>query len=832
MKNSLFKRVFATVASVPLALSQCLTYTSYAVTNDSVQSTAENTESSEKEVYTLKDNLLYIAPGQTESTWYSAFYAELVAIGNKNNNKANTIAKETIANAILNHSGKYSGKAQLVIDMLSEDGVQYTISNNGDITVTGKIVNPDLSAFMDAGKVISLDDSMKELAEKYGAPEIAEADFSSVDFSGTYEVVIEGSDLANGYTMDVKAKYTANTAVNGKTVFAAGDAGDFALAKFNEIKAIAYASIDSANLPADVTAKAKADFDSKFSKYEGWINKANNNKDKVYTVERSASSPNMKSLIETINDYIDNGKYSDKIDKVEDKFNREINIPATVTDIMNNSYVADLYDVVMNEINKISVNYNIDITTADIASFADNDLYGLTATAKQGTYTLTGDFPDDEVADSVKHMVATVEVGDIYNADDILATVGLRIYRDPVTTTSTTSSTTTTDSTTTTTTTVSTDSETETTTTTTVTSETETGTETTTTETSATGSETGTETTTTETSATGSETGTETVTTETSATGSETGTETVTTETSATGSETGTGTVTTETSATGSETGTGTVTTETSATGSETGTGTVTTETSATGSETGTETTTTGSGSGLVLAGEVESLTVSVETASYGFYYSYEEEFHKDQVGDNLVLHITYVDEDLADEDKTIDFGFASTPNEMFTVGDEDFKYDAVLTYAGPTVSDSTGKVVLTEGDALKTADGSDASVEVYIGYLGDVNLDYYVDAVDGTQVLTYYAVLSTGGTVDTAQLGYSDLIDGPTSIYDDFAAFLGDPNQSDVGEVKDNWKATKADRMVDANDATAIQMYYSLLATEDEFTIGDRDGWDEIFNS
>ena len=807
MKNSLFKRAFATVAAVPLALSQCLTYTSYAVTNDSVQSKAENTDSSEKEAYTLKDNLLYIAPDQVESTWYSAFNAELVAIGNANPN--GYVKKETISNAILNHAGNSKERAELLLKLLSDEDIKYVISPTGDITITGKIVNFDSTDLTDDMRR-PLIDIMKELAEKYNVPQIANPDFSVVDFSGTYQIVIEGSDLANGHKFDVKAKYIANTPVNGKTEFAVGDAADFILAKVDEVKSVAYLTIDASGLSADEAKKAKADFDAKFTKYENWINKVKNNQDKINTFNRKVSSPNMKSLIETINNYIENNSYANK---VEDKLNKDLTIPATVADIMNNSFVVPIYEAVIKQINQTSVHYDVQISKDDIASFADYDLYNLTATAAAGTYTLTGDFPDDEVADSVKHMVATFEVGDIYNADGNLATVGFRIYREPVTTTTTTTtSSTTTTSTTTTTVTSGTDSDTD--------------TNTTTTTTSGTGSDTGTGTGTTTTSGTGSDTGTGTGTTTTSGTGSDTGTGTGTTTTSGTGSDTGTGTGTTTTSGTGSDTGTDTGTTTTSGTGSDTGTDTGTTTTSGTGSDTGTTTTTsTGSGTGtIVLDGVVKSWSVSVETSSYGFYYSHDEEFNKDQVGD-LVLHVVYETDET--KDIQIDYEFASTPAETFVKYDADFKYIANLNYAGSTIVDSNGTIVLTEGDALKTVDGSDAGVDVYIGYMGDVNLDYSINAVDASQTLGYYAETSTGKTPDQIILSISSsLVTDPDSIYDHFAAFLGDVKN----DVSDNWKAKKADRVIDAVDASNILSAYAYLSTGDA-EIGTAGLWDKVFS-
>ena len=819
MKNSLFKRVFATVASVPLALSQCLTYTSYAVTNDSVQSETRNTDSSEKEAYTL-DNLLYIAPGQIESTWYSAFNAELVAIGNKSNE--NYIAKDTIVNNVIKRAenfknGKFTDKAQLIVDMIDEDGIKYTISNTGDITVTGKIVNPDTSIlenyasnainkqfdkykaeYENAKKEMSekfnipveefdtFNVSKEELAEKYGVSleelnkysftkaDIAEKlgvteediadintfddiklpvfDFSSIDISGTYEIVIEGSDLANGSTFDVKAKYTANTAVNGKTVFAVGDITDFVLAKMNEVKSLAYAQIDASDIQA--TEEAKKIIDKKYNKIENWVNKAKNNQDKIKTAKRSVSSDKMAGVIEKINNYIENGKYSQKIDNIKDKLKDryDINIPAvpaTVADIMKNSYVADIFDMVMKEINKKAVNYSIEITKEDIAAFADNDLYGINASADSGTYILTGDFPDDQVAHSYKQMIASVEVGDMYNADANLAKVGLQIKRIPQTTTSTTSTTT---------------------------------------------------------------------------------TSSATTET------------TTVTSGTNSGTDSTTTTTETSGTGSGTDSTTTTTETSGTGSGTESTTTTNTTGSGIVLNGEVKRWSATVtadEEAGYAFYYSHEEEFEKAHISD-ITLNVVYTDD--STEDIKVDFAYASTPKETFTVGDLDFKYNVPLLYAGEQIIDETGRVILKDGDNLKTTDDKNATFEFYIGYMGDVNLNYKVDAVDASVVATYYALLSTmqsDGTLPTGDdiiLSTPDnaniKIDSPDSVYDNFAAFLADVNQSNgIVTPATNRQARKSIRMIDANDASAMASCYAKLSTIDcPYVLGQKELWDAFF--
>ena len=83
---------------------------------------------------------------------------------------------------------------------------------------------------------------------------------------------------------------------------------------------------------------------------------------------------------------------------------------------------------------------------------------------------------------------------------------------------------------------------------------------------------------------------------------------------------------------------------------------------------------------------------------------------------------------------------------------------------------------------------------------------------------LRYYTLLISGvggAAVDpyTLTLSTSALVDSPTSVYEEFAAFLSDVNS----ELSDNWKLTKADRNVDGVDATQILRYYTLVISNNE---------------
>ena len=231
----------------------------------------------------------------------------------------------------------------------------------------------------------------------------------------------------------------------------------------------------------------------------------------------------------------------------------------------------------------------------------------------------------------------------------------------------------------------------------------------------------------------------------------------------------------------------------------------------------------------MVLPGEVKSFSVAATADGEGFYYSYEKEFHKEQVS-GLTLNVLYADDTTGEINLIDKFDFEATPAEKFSTNNATFKYNVALVYSGDDIVDATGRVVLANGDTLKDSSGYDVSVVAYIGVRGDINLDNHADAVDATQAQMYYAVISAGnGTTENTKLSISNetLVTSPTSIYDQFAAFLGDVNQS-THVVEDNWKATKDKRQIDAVDATNISTYYAKVSNPDN-TDDDETIWNNI---
>lgn len=205
------------------------------------------------------------------------------------------------------------------------------------------------------------------------------------------------------------------------------------------------------------------------------------------------------------------------------------------------------------------------------------------------------------------------------------------------------------------------------------------------------------------------------------------------------------------------------------------------------------------------------------------YYYSIEEEFDKTQV-QNAKLHTIYV-EGYTDADgnkvnsKEIDkvedvsadrisFGDA-TPANTYKADNTSFKYDVSI---------------YVDGKAVKEAVGVPATIRAYIGVKGDANLDGYADAVDASQVLSYYTKVSGGKGAYDINLSQSALATNPRNEYEEFAAFLCDVNPDADPPV--TRLARKGDRILDAVDASQILRFYTLRSIEDNDAKSNKEVW------
>ena len=280
---------------------------------------------------------------------------------------------------------------------------------------------------------------------------------------------------------------------------------------------------------------------------------------------------------------------------------------------------------------------------------------------------------------------------------------------------------------------------------------------------------------------------------------------------------------TTTTSVTTTSTDTTTTTTAESTTSSTSSSTTDVPTTSSTSSSTSTTSTSTSQPADVTITTSIIKSYVTADTES-AYYLSIEDEFDKNQIT-NIVRHNRYTEGytvdgqtvitkegETTEEIKDITFGTA-TPSNTYKANNANFKYE-VPVYAN--------------GEVLKDIDGNDVKVTVYIALKGDANLDNLVDSNDASQVLAYYAKVSTNNTnVYDVNLSKSTLATTPTSEYEEFAAFLADVHFG--GEQAVERSAKKDKRLIDANDAAYILAYYARQSSADYAGKTDKEIWDEV---
>ena len=445
MKNSLFKRAVAAVATVPLALTQCLTCTSFAASTDAVKVTGDaiKAEASADTSVTL-DNMLYIAPDDADqkSDWNLTLSSALDKIVS-NGNTTGTLDITGFANALASRAGQYSDLAKAMFAQV--EGVAYRVTDDGDILVAAKVNNLAAALQSDVNK--ALGKRVKELADKYNAPELANIDFAKVDISGTVEVTIKTSELAGGtkFTVDV-----AFAAEDGKTYTVYDAINTYAAGKLAELKNTAYTTIDSIDgIDKDAV---KADVDAAMAEYVNMFNTATKNLGKVFTANRSKTDTNVAGLISAAKNYL------------KKNYNKTFT-GSTASEVLATNTVGGLYNNALAQINAAASPYTVDVDAATLGAFLDS-LTNVDYSIAGGVGSLSGRFEDAEkeavkayveaqgnvFVDSYKEITGVVDFGGIKAADASSVSVEVKriLVTETTTTTTTTSDTTTTTSTTTT----------------------------------------------------------------------------------------------------------------------------------------------------------------------------------------------------------------------------------------------------------------------------------------------------------------------------------------------------------------------------------------------
>ena len=482
MKNSLFKRAAAAMAAVPLALTQCLTVANAATIADSVSVVSTKTaDANSNTTFTLNEgvetSILYITPGiaegasddeyvqngnvfEKESNWNTRVNSALVNLG-KGSNNTGTINLDGIYEEALNRAGNYREVAENLISKIGP--VEYTVAEDGSILLTADVSN--ITPAFTKGGAKTIGGAMKDLAEKYNAPELRdEAIFSDIDISGHVSVLIHGEDLKDDTNISAEIVFVDN---NMKS-YAGTEILEYAASKFEEMKAAAKAACAEAGIDMD---DANKQIDDSVSFYMNKIKSAKSGLAKALKYNRTkdySESGNFAGFLADVNKRKARTRYANKKD-----------VPGSGVEIAGLPTVSKIYNELLTELNKAAAPNVVDITAEDLGAYLD-ELYDLNGTVSNGKGEATAKFADKEEADvrayfaeaypdyEITAIYKEVTVnGDITALSNGQITVGATLKRvvevQPIVTTTTT---TTTDTETTTTTTT-TDTETTTTTTTT-----------------------------------------------------------------------------------------------------------------------------------------------------------------------------------------------------------------------------------------------------------------------------------------------------------------------------------------------------------------------------
>ena len=784
MKKSFFKRALASFAVIPLALTQCLSYSFAATDESSVASAADSTDlSSAVNTNITLDSLLYINPdaeivnGVQTSEWNMNVYSMIINAG-QNGNGAVAIDPTSAIYLMSANAGAYKELIEVLAGEITETTCE--VKSDGRIVLNAKF--NDLSKSIAETVQNRVSKEVDAVAEKYPEADLTELkniDFSALgEIAGTITATVDASALQDSTTTPVT--YEINFSDVDHTNLTMTDALYYVLDKYDVAKEAVmntfenvFAEAQISGVDIDAATEMGKKINDIFFGYENHIVKALNIIATYTDPEFSAS----RSYADTTEALAGLKAWATK-KNMPNVANR---IPGTVTAGITKSAANDAFENFKNHLNaSVIAPAVLNMTTAEIGAFADNDMKDLEISVEAGILTIKAlNVTDKEQAElaaaleekglelvsSHKEITFTTNLNSKNTGSGEFTLDIIRVLetKDITTETTTTS--------------VTTGSETETTTV-------ATGSDVTSTTTEATGSDV--------TSTTTVATGSDVTSTTTKATGSDTDTTTSTTEVS----DTDTTTSTTE----GSDTDTTTTTTDVSGTD---------TTTTTDGSETTTTTTTTS----YVRAYVVAEVGTQVNAELTGYFFSHDNrEFSAGMLetlnvaGDFYLVeeyfdgtNTSTVQVSLADAlaAETISFNGA-TPAGTYDAN-SGFKYDIPMYY---------------KGEKLTADDGSAINLTAYIGVKGDVNLDGKVTPSDASTTLKYYAAVQTYNGTGNAK-DETILCPGAeyaSAEYQNLAALLADINVDEKNA--ENWSLTKSERALTPVDASSVLKFYSSMQT------------------
>lgn len=742
MKNSLFKRVVAAAAAVPMALTQCLTVNTFAVEDADIASAAVAAD----DAITL-DSFLYIAPDDADqaSNW-NTIISSAVDNAVDNGGLSGVIETESLYKKLIALSGKYAKLTENITNGLGD--IEYKLNDSRDIVLT--LNAKDVVDAFEGDAKEKINKEINKLKSKYAG--ISQFDALVEDLDNL--VVFDGVEIEGVFTATISLEDLLSNKISANVVFEDTVGGEkynnddiarYALDKLEELKEAAAKNVSAIAEKYDVDTTAIIDEINEAEDYYASLIKKAYKKAAAFVFgysfnPYSGDFADYSVLAQALNAKLEAEGVYEKLEA----HNIDKKLPTSGAAFASDATVVKYFEKAINKLNEVSP-VAVNIEAAELGAFMD-ELTDISVSIDGSKVSFSASFPDDE-AEAVKAYWETQnkEVkGTTYKTIDVVVdyegSTGVDAQLDikrvieledkeTTTTTSTTTSTTTTTSSTT------------------------------------------------------------------------------------TSSETTTSDTTTSSTTTSSTTTSTDTTTSSSTT---TSTDTTTSSSTTTSTDTTTSTTTT---TYVAVAG----VYVDIE-AEDGFYTNIDDSFAKEQVS-NLSLFVKYntisVDENgietIVDEsvssayDITGSFKFSTTPGAAYDSSKTSFLYDIGLLYNGMDIVDQYGNTVITDGAILRTSTDGIVTVPAYIGLKGDADLDNKITSRDAAMVLDYYANLSSGADAATIEFSVdSDLVSGPDSIYDNFAAFLADVDTAIDPSAA--WKTGKSGRRLLASDAGAILTYYAYI--------------------
>ena len=367
MKNSLFKRAIAAVATVPIAFTQCLTF-AYAETNNSdVQLIAAAPATDD--VVTMQ-KLLRIDPDQTEATWNYQVYQLLVSGAIE---QAGPLYVEDYRDEIVSRAGRFTELANYALDLIKD--AKYEITGSGDIVITGTLEDPDVSLPI----AYTPGEAITKVADNYNAPGLKNLDYSSIKAGGKFKITLGTSALNSSTDVTIKTEYTNEDGTQGF-----GDLLEYALAKTEAVREIGLKGIEEQVAPDKVT-EAKIEYNKNVNFFANKIKRLIHYEDKILNSTRDYSAKDLEDAIAQTNNRLERTRIKRRI-------------PSTIDEITQKSIALKLVNSIVSRANG-SLTFNVDDVNQLLHS-----LYAIDLDLDAGNAVATAFFNDDEI-DEVKQWV-------------------------------------------------------------------------------------------------------------------------------------------------------------------------------------------------------------------------------------------------------------------------------------------------------------------------------------------------------------------------------------------------------------------------------------------